>query len=122
MGMAATTRTQAGGLVGYFHVHRTLDVYPTGAYRWGLLVLALVAATLVGFDLNYSALLPLWMASLHFTARQFGYFLSIGVVLSTISTLIGGPLADRHGRVVVVDTCLAATVLLTFCNLFMCGF
>jgi MFS family permease len=112
----------AGGLQGYFRAHRTLEVYPTGAYRWGLLVLTLAASMLAGFDLNYSALLPLWMASLHFTAKEFGYFLSIGVVLSGISTMIGGSLADRYGRVVVIYLCLACTVTLTFCNLLMTGF
>jgi MFS family permease len=109
-------------LIKYFQQHRTLYEYPTGAYRWGLLVLTLAASMLAGFDLNYSALLPLWLASLHFTAKEFGYFLSIGVVLAGISTLIGGPLADRYGRVVVLDICLAATVFLTFCNLLMTGF
>jgi MFS family permease len=64
----------------------------------------------------------LWMASLHFTAKEFGYFLSIGVVLSGVSTLVGGSLADRYGRVVVIDTCLGCTVFLTFCNLLMTGF
>jgi hypothetical protein len=32
-------------------MHYTLEVYPTGAYRWRLLVLTLVAAMLVNFDL-----------------------------------------------------------------------
>ena len=36
--------------------------------------------------------------------------------------MAGGPLADRHGRVVVIDLCLGVMILLTFANLLMTGF
>src|SRR5262249_45391833 len=38
------------------------------------------------------------------------------------SAMIGGPLADRHGRVIIIDICAAIIILLTFANLLMTGF
>jgi MFS family permease len=122
MAIAATTHVHAGGLAGFVQKHRSIDVYPTGAYRWGLLLLALAASTVATFELNYSSLLPLWMKSLHFTPREFGHYLLIAVVLATISTMLGGGLADRYGRVVVIDLCLTGVIVLLFCNLLMKGF
>jgi MFS family permease len=119
MSAAATTQIQTHSFKGFFEKHRTLDVYPTGGYRWSLLVLTIVANVLIYYDLGFSGILPLWMSSLHFTAKQFGYFLTCAVVLSGLAGLIGGPLADRHGRVVVIDTCLVAQLILTFANLLM---
>ena len=36
--------------------------------------------------------------------------------------MFGGPLADRHGRVVVIDSCIVVMILLTFANLLMTNF
>jgi len=38
-----------------------------------------------------------------------------------VSAFFGGPLADRYGRVVVIDICLAITTALTFLNLAVTG-
>ena len=82
-----------------------------------------VMATIVSFyEFGFSALLPYWMKSLHFTQEEFTRFLALAVFLSAVSAMFGGPLADRHGRVVVIDVCLVIIVALTFCNLLMTGF
>jgi len=120
--MATALKTQPGGLKGYFAAHRTLDVYPAGVYRWWMLILAVMATIVLFFEFGFSALLPLWLPALHFTPGQFGWFLSAVVFLSGISAMFGGPLADRHGRVVVIDSCLVVMILLTFCNLLMTNF
>jgi OPA family glycerol-3-phosphate transporter-like MFS transporter len=67
-------------------------------------------------------MLPLWTSSLHFTYEQFSWFFTGAVFLSGFSAMAGGPLADRHGRVIVIDGCLAIIILLTFANLLMTGF
>jgi MFS family permease len=67
-------------------------------------------------------MLPLWMPSLHFSLEQFSWFFTCAVFLSGFSAMAGGPLADRHGRVIVIDVCLAIIILLTFANLLMSGF
>jgi MFS family permease len=120
--MATAPQLSTGGLKGYFAEHRTLETYPTGGYRWGLLILAVMATMVSFYEFGFSALLPLWIPTLHFSQEDFGYFLTFAVILSGVSAMAGGPLADRHGRVVVIDSCLAAIIILTFCNLLMTGF
>jgi MFS family permease len=120
--MATASRTEPGGLKGYFARHRTLEVYPAGAYRWWMLILAVMATIILFYEFGFSALLPLWLPSLHFSAEQFGWFLTAAVFLSGISAMVGGPLADRHGRVVVIDSCIVVMILLTFANLLIFNF
>ncbi len=119
--MANAERIQANGLSGYFAAHRTLDVYPTGMARWWMLLLTVMATVVSYYEFGFS-LLPLWLSALHFTLPQFGMFLALAVLLSGASAMYGGPLADRHGRVVVIDLCLLAMIVLTFANLLMTGF
>ncbi len=118
----ASPQVESGGLKGYFATHRVLDTYPEGGQRWWMLALTVMATIVSFYEFGFSALLPYWMKSLHFSEEEFTYFLAIAVFLSAISAMFGGPLADRHGRVVVIDVCLVIIVALTFCNLLMTGF
>jgi MFS family permease len=122
MATAAPERAQAGRLKRYFKTYRTLDVYPVGPYRWGLLLLTLSAQMIGLYDLSFGGLLPLFISSLHFSAKDFSYFLIFAVVLSGLAAAVGGPLADRHGRVMIIDLCLGGIIILTFCNLLMTDF
>ncbi|HVC43442.1 MAG TPA: MFS transporter [Candidatus Binataceae bacterium] len=119
--MADSSAAHSGGLKGYFAANRTLETYPTGAHRWGMLLLTVMATVVSFYEFGFS-LLPLWLSTLHFTLPQFGHFLAFAVLLSGVSAMYGGPLADRHGRVVVIDVCLAVMIVLTFANLLMTGF
>ncbi len=119
--MANTERTEPRGLSAYFAANRTLDAYPTGMRRWWMLILTVMATVVSFYEFGFS-LLPLWLPALHFSLSQFGYFLAFAVFLSGASAMYGGPLADRHGRVVVIDLCLLAMIVLTFANLLMTGF
>src|SRR5579871_5729502 len=114
--------TESGAFKRFFETRRTLETYPTGGYRWWLLILAVMATMVSFYEFGFPALLPLWLPTLHFSQEQFGYFLTFAVIVSAVSAMIGGPLADRHGRVVVVDVCLAIIIVLTFCNLLMTNF
>src|SRR6266849_5703293 len=98
MATAATQQAQSGGLKAYFEANRVLQTYPTGWSRWWMLTLTVLATIVSYYEFGFSAMLPLWMPALHFT------------------------LADRHGRVVVIDLCLAVMIVLTFANLLMTGF
>ncbi|MBF6559293.1 MAG: MFS transporter [Candidatus Binataceae bacterium] len=120
--MADSSAAHSGGLKGYFAANRTLETYPTGARRWGMLLLTVMATVISFYEFGFSALLPLWLPALHFSREDFGWFLTAVVFLSGFSAMYGGPLADRHGRVVVIDACLAVMILLTFANLLMTGF
>ena len=120
--MASAPQAQSGGLKGYFAEHRVLDSYPTGWRRWWMLLLTVFATIVSFYEFGVSSMLPLWLPSLHFTMGQFSWFLTCVVFLSGFSAMAGGPLADRHGRVVVIDICLAILLVLTFANLLMTGF
>ena len=122
MSAAITEQPGSRGLKRFFEQHRTLGAYPTGAYRYRLLLLAIVANVIIYYDLAFAGILPLWISSLHFTAKQFGSFLSFAVLLAGVAGLAGGPLADRHGRVVVLDLCIIAELALSFANLLMTGY
>src|SRR5215469_13381812 len=117
--MATAPHVEAGGFKRYFETNRTLETYPTGLYRWWMVVLAVFATIVAFYEFGFSSMLPLWMPSLHFTLRQFSWFLTCVVFLSGLSAMVGGPLADRHGRVIIIDICAAIVILLTFANLLM---
>jgi MFS family permease len=125
--MATAPQVQSRGLKGYFAAHRTLESYPTGWYRWWMLLLTVFATIVSFYEFGLSSMLPLWMepassGGLGFSAQQFAWFFTGAVFLSGFSAMAGGPLADRHGRVVVIDACLSIIILLTFANLLMRGF
>jgi len=120
--MATAAVSEAGGLKGYLATHRTLETYPVGAHRWAMLMLTVLATIVSFYEFQFAPLLPLWMPALHFSLDDFGWFLLFAVLLSGGSAMIGGPLADRHGRIIVIDVCLAIIIVLTFANLLMTGF
>jgi OPA family glycerol-3-phosphate transporter-like MFS transporter len=120
--MAKSSPIASTGLRGYLATHRTFNQYPEGSTRWWMLTLTVMATIVSFYEFGFSALLPYWMKSLHFSVEEFTHFLALAVFLSAVSAMFGGPLADRHGRVVVIDVCLVIIVALTFCNLLMTGF
>lgn len=120
--MATAPAAQQSGLKGYIASHRTLETYPVGAHRWGMLMLTVLATVISFYEFQFAPLLPLWIPDLHFSREAFGFFLLVAVLLSGGSALIGGPLADRHGRIIVIDICLAVIIALNFLNLVMVNF
>src|SRR5712692_6521225 len=122
MATAATQQAQSGGLKAYFEANRVLQTYPTGWSRWWMLTLTVLDTVGAYYEFGFSAMLPLWMPALHFTLGEFGWFLTCVVLLSGFSAMAGGPLADRHGRVIVIDICLTIMIFLTFANLLMTSF
>jgi len=104
-----------------FAKSRTLDEYPLGTYRWTLLLLTVLAALLASYEFQLAPILPLLLPYLHLGHLQYGYFLTFTVLISGISAFFGGPLADRHGRVMILDACLAVITVLVFANLLIVG-
>jgi len=101
--------------------NRMLSEYPLGAHRWTLLLLTVLAAILGGYEFQLAPILPLLLPYLHLGHIQYGYFITFTVLISGISAFFGGPLADRYGRVVILDACLAAITVLAFANLLIVG-
>src|SRR5208282_4149169 len=104
-----------------FAQSRTLGEYPRGAHRWTLLLLTVLAAVLAGYEFQLAPILPLLLPFLHLGHLQYGYFITFTVLIAAISAFFGGPLADRYGRVVILDACLAVITVLVFANLLIVG-
>lgn len=104
-----------------FIAARTLDSYPVGRHRWALLGLTVMATILAAYEFNLAPLLPLLLPYLHMSKVTYGYFITFAVLTSGVAAFYGGPLADRYGRVVLIDACLACTTLLTFLNIAVTG-
>jgi OPA family glycerol-3-phosphate transporter-like MFS transporter len=120
--MATAAVSEPAGVKGYLATHRTLETYPVGAHRWAMLMLTVLATIISFYEFQFAPLLPLWIPTLHFSLENFTLFLLCAVLISGGSAMIGGPLADRHGRIIVIDVCLAFIIVLTFANLLMTGF
>jgi sugar phosphate permease len=100
-----------------FSERRVLHEYPRGAHRWTLLLLTVLSTILASYEFQLSPLLPLLLPSIHLSQIGYGYFITFAVAISAFSAFFGGPLADRFGRVLIIDACLAAVTVLVFCNL-----
>jgi nitrate/nitrite transporter NarK len=109
------------GWLNSFQARRTLTEYPIGSYRWTLLLLTVLAAILVSYEFQLAPVLPLLLPFLHLSKLGYGYFVSAALLISAASAFFGGPLADRYGRVVIIDLCLAIVSMMVFANLLIVG-
>jgi MFS family permease len=96
---------------------RTLTEYPHGARRWGLVILTVLATVLASYEFQLAPLLPLLLPDIHLSTIGYGYFITFALIVSAFAAFAGGPLADRYGRVLIIDLCLAGVTALVFANL-----
>ena len=99
-----------------FVAARTLTEYPRGSHRWSLLILTVLASILGAYDFQLAPLLPILLPYLHMSHTAYGLFITFTVLISGISAFFGGPLADRYGRVLIIDVCLGCVTVLLFLN------
>jgi OPA family glycerol-3-phosphate transporter-like MFS transporter len=100
---------------------RTLSEYPRGGHRWSLLMLTVLASILGAYDFQLAPLLPILLPYLHMSHLAYGAFVTFAVLISGISAFFGGPLADRYGRVLIIDVCLGLVTALLFLNVLITG-
>jgi len=110
-----------GSRLNSFKQRRTLIEYPTGRYRWTLLLLTVLGVILVSYEFQLAPVLPYLLPFLHMSKLGYGYFVSAALLISAGSAFFGGPLADRYGRVVIIDICLAVVTVMVFANLLIVG-
>jgi MFS family permease len=104
-----------------FSAARTLTEYPRGSHRWSLLILTVLASILGAYDFQLAPLLSIMLPALHMSHTQYGAFVTFAVMISGISAFFGGPLADRYGRVLIIDVCLGLVTILLFMNVLITG-
>ena len=71
-------------------------------------MLTVLASILASYEFQLAPLLPLLLPFLHMSQIGYGYFITFAVLISGISAFFGGPLADRYGRVLIIDICLGS--------------
>jgi MFS family permease len=104
-----------------FVAARTLTEYPRGSHRWSLLILTVLASILGAYDFQLAPLLSIMLPALHMSHTQYGAFVTFAVLISGFSAFYGGPLADRYGRVLIIDVCLGLVTVLLFMNVLITG-
>jgi MFS family permease len=102
-----------------FVAARTLNEYPRGAHRWMLLLLTVLAAVLASYEFQLAPVVPVMLPAIHMSIPAYGAFIAFAVIIGAISAVFGGPIADRYGRVLLIDICLGAVTVLVFLNLFI---
>ncbi|HUA35377.1 MAG TPA: MFS transporter [Candidatus Binataceae bacterium] len=103
--------------MGSFVSSRTLNEYPRGAHRWTLLGLTVLATILASFEFQLAPILPIILPYLHMSHTGYGFFVMFAVLIAGVSAFFGGPLADRYGRVMLIDASLGVVCILIFANL-----
>ena len=104
-----------------FAEKRVVHEYPRGGYRWGLLLLTVLSTILASYEFQLNPILPLILPYVHLSLLGYGYFITFSVAIGAFSAFLGGPLADRYGRVLIIDACLGAVTVLVFLNLAIVG-
>jgi OPA family glycerol-3-phosphate transporter-like MFS transporter len=100
-----------------FIAARTLTSYPQGRYRWTLVGLTVLASIATAYPFQLAPLLPILLPYLGMSHSAYGLFFTFAILCGAATALYGGPLADRLGRVVLIDICLGAAIVLVFLNL-----
>ena len=74
-----------------------------------LLILTVLASILGAYDFQLAPLLPILLPYLHMKPYRLRRVRHFAVLISGISAFFGGPLADRFGRVLIIDICLGSS-------------
>lgn len=93
---------------------RELSRYPVGARRLRFLTMAVLASLIVNFEGQISPVLPLILDDLDMSLETYGLIGAAAVSVGAVSAMIGGRLADRWGRVVLLVPALFLTALCDF--------
>ncbi|GAB1692623.1 MFS transporter [Krasilnikovia sp. M28-CT-15] len=93
---------------------RELTQYPTGARRMRYLLMAVMASLIVNFEGQISPVVPLLLDDLGMSLKTYGLIVAVAVVVGGITAAIGGGLADRHGRVLLLMPALVLAALCTY--------
>jgi OPA family glycerol-3-phosphate transporter-like MFS transporter len=98
---------------------RELTEYPVGRRRLRFLLMAVLASLILNFEGQISPVVPLLLDDLGMTLRTYGLIAAVTVTAGAISAAIGGRLADRWGRTVLLVPILFVTAICDFATAFV---
>jgi OPA family glycerol-3-phosphate transporter-like MFS transporter len=93
---------------------RQLAQYPVGTRRLRYLLMAVLASLILNFEGQIAPVLPLILDDLHMSLRTYGLIAAVAVLAGGVSAAIGGRLADRWGRTVLLVPTLFLTAVCDF--------
>jgi MFS family permease len=98
---------------------RELSQYPVGRRRLRYLLLAVMASLILNFEGQISPVVPLLLSDLHMSLRTYGLIAAVSVTAGAVSAAIGGRLADRWGRTLLLIPTLFLTAACDFATAFV---
>jgi MFS family permease len=93
---------------------RELTQYPVGARRLRYLLMAVLASLVVNFEGQIAPVIPLILDDLDISLQTYGLIGAAAVFVGAISAWLGGRLADRWGRAVLLVPTLLLTAVCDF--------
>lgn len=93
---------------------RELDEYPTGARRMKILTMAVLAILIGSYEGQIAPVVPLLLKDLHMTLATYGLVSGGAAVVGAISSILGGRLTDRLGRVRLLVPLMLLTAICCF--------
>jgi OPA family glycerol-3-phosphate transporter-like MFS transporter len=98
---------------------RELAEYPIGRRRLRFLLLAVMASLILNFEGQISPVVPLLLDDLDMSLRTYGLIAAVSVAAGAVSAAIGGRLADRWGRTLLLIPTLFLTAVCDFATAFV---
>jgi MFS family permease len=93
---------------------RELTRYPVGVRRLRYLLMAVLASLILNFEGQISPVVPLLLKDLNMSLTKYGLIGAVAVAVGAISAAIGGRLADRWGRTVLLVPIMFLTAILDY--------
>jgi MFS family permease len=93
---------------------RELTKYPVGARRLRYLLMAVLASLILNFEGQISPVVPLLLKDLHMSLTTYGAIGAVTVTVGAISAAVGGRLADKWGRTILLVPIMFVTAILDY--------
>ena len=93
---------------------RELTKYPIGARRLRYLFMAVLASLILNFEGQISPVVPLLLKDLNMSLTTYGAIGAVTVTVGAISAAVGGRLADRWGRTILLVPIMFVTAILDY--------
>jgi OPA family glycerol-3-phosphate transporter-like MFS transporter len=98
---------------------RELAEYPVGRRRLRYLFLAVLASLILNFEGQIAPVVPLLLDDLGMSLTTYGLIGAVAVAAGAVSAAIGGRLADRWGRTLLLVPTLFVTAVCDFATAFV---
>ncbi len=114
MSNSSTTTARLKGLLKKEAKRRELQKYPVGRYRVFLLFIVVFANIIASYEGNLAPIVPLLLEDLNMSVLLYGQLNAVTLVVTAITSIIFGVIADRWGRSLIVIIGVLLTAIFIF--------